>query len=278
MNVNFGVKLHNRFDAVLTDAKTGEVRQVAKAENVVLDQFFNIYWASYTNTSCLCLGTGTGTPKTTDTNLFNRVSTTNVGYGTLNRLSRTEWSKTYTYTYTENQVNYTLTEVGLGLDHASQNYPLLTHAMFTDAEGNPISIIKTNSDRLTITATVYLTLAWTKNNNGVYTNISTRGNIATACNPLIDYLPNDKYYENIINTWLLCNTSFYNSVTYSADTLPIINRNNFYISASYTSNIDHTTLTKRIRADTRILATSGNCKNPSTYLIRGISLTSGNKE
>ena len=34
MDVNFGVKLHNRFDAVVTDAKTGEVKQVAKAENV----------------------------------------------------------------------------------------------------------------------------------------------------------------------------------------------------------------------------------------------------
>ena len=271
MNVNFGVKLHNRFDAVLTDAKTGEVKQVAKAENVVLNQFFDIYWASYYTTTDLCLGTGTGTPKTTDTNLFNRVNTTSVGQGTRKRLSRTEWSKTYTYTYSENQVNYTLTEVGLAIDRAIDNYPLFTHAMFTDAEGNPISIIKTNSDRLTVTATVYLTLDWTKNNNGVYTNISTRGDLATACNPLIDYLPNDTYYANIIDTWLLCNDSFSPAITYSADTLPISNRNNFYIDASNSVTIDHTTLTKRLKAYNRILATSGNCKNPSTYLIRGIS-------
>ena len=52
--------------------------------------------------------------------------------------------------------NQTLTEVGIASGISS--WHLITHATIRDMNGNPISILKTSVDILTIYATVYITL------------------------------------------------------------------------------------------------------------------------
>lgn len=168
MKLDTGIRLHNRFDAVLVDAATGEVKQVCKAENLVTNAFYNtlIHDSSRGNWSYprdIVIGTGAGTPQASDTALFNQIysgSWTSVD-DQVHRLSDTEFYYQVTVTCTENQANGNLTEIGLSgyLDYYVESY-LFSHAMFTDSEGQPIIIEKTNTDRLIVTATIYVKLTY----------------------------------------------------------------------------------------------------------------------
>lgn len=168
MKLDTGIRLHNRFDAKLVDAATGEVKQVYKAENLVTDAFYDtlIHEPSRGNWSYprdIVIGTGAGTPQASDTELFNQIYS---GSGTsvdnrVHRLSDTEFYYQVTVTCTENQANGNLTEIGLsGYSDYYVNPYLFSHAMFTDSEGQPIIIEKTNTDRLIVTATIYVKLTY----------------------------------------------------------------------------------------------------------------------
>lgn len=147
---NFIKSIHNRFDIEVIDSITGKVKQKAKAENIVLNQ----YWKYFTSgISYLAYGSGSGTPTATRTSLFNQInakspSTKNssVDYKSC------VYSRTYYITLSETEnVGVSLTEVGL----RKSSY-LVTHAMITDMNGNPISIKKTDTDIITIYATVFV--------------------------------------------------------------------------------------------------------------------------
>ena len=64
------VKVHNRFDFELADAKTGEVKQKCTCYNIVLDQYFRRLVSNSSTINAIMLGTGTGTPVVTRTSLF----------------------------------------------------------------------------------------------------------------------------------------------------------------------------------------------------------------
>lgn len=156
MNTKISLDVHNRFDAVLTNVKTGEQRHYT-AYNTVLDNYFAILRShtSLTNAGAgyLQVGTGTGTIATTDVSLFNRLlgkSLTELG---VTCLSHTRFERKATVTFTETEAIGNLTEVGVAT--STTDNTLVTHAFFTDGEGNPISIPKTNTDRLTVTVTIY---------------------------------------------------------------------------------------------------------------------------
>lgn len=73
-NLKNNLTVHNKFELTLKDAKTGRVKQVAYAENIVVDQFYGFLAHDNGNKSSmfqyLAIGTGQGTPATTDTALF----------------------------------------------------------------------------------------------------------------------------------------------------------------------------------------------------------------
>ena len=291
IDVNVGIKLHNRFDAVLTDAETGEVKQVAKAENVVTNYFWNncLSTASYLR---LALGTGTGTPSVNDTNLFHYLGRWGVSWyesdGVLQRNSPTTWSHTWTRTATEDQANGDLTEVGFGRSGSSGESDswgtysitnLYTHALFTDAENNPIVIHKTNSDRLTITATLYLTLEQTNDpSNGIYMTINYRNinNITVNCDPRVPFVSGDSYYLSPIYMWMIRGGSMSTYMYVDWNSLPTFGSsmkrsylfNNSEAATTYT--YDYSTMTVRNKLVNRALSTALNCITPSTYLIRSI--------
>lgn len=145
---NVHVGIHNRFDIEVFDSVSGKIRQKAQAFNVILDQF----WSGATGNGYIWYGTGTGTPAATDTGLFGttyKVEATQDATGT-------DWDNGVCYTRTKiilsetTSVGVTISEVGVG-----SNSKLGTHALLQDMNGNPISITKTNSDIVTIYATVY---------------------------------------------------------------------------------------------------------------------------
>ena len=157
MQSKAGIVLHNKFQFRLIGAD-GTVKQEGKAQNVVLNSYYNNlpnYIELFYN--CIQLGTGTGTPAASDTSLFNKIAGKEYDSSTLvTPLGNNQYSWSVSVTFTENEANGKLTEVGL----CDYEWRLYTHAMITDSEGHTIVIEKTNTDRLTVTATLYLTLTF----------------------------------------------------------------------------------------------------------------------
>lgn len=149
---NIGLKIHNRFDIKVKDAKTGEVIEKGQAENIVLDRMYDRLLAFDDYFNYIIFGSGTGTLDASRTTLFNRVGGKSASTDSLVRSYPTStWTRTINLGISEYNGN-TLTEIGIGDGSTNIN----THAMITDAVGNPISIEKTNLKIIDIYATVYV--------------------------------------------------------------------------------------------------------------------------
>lgn len=172
MKAEYGVALHNKFEIQVV-AADGTVKQEITAYNVVL----NRYYTDLSNNTTmyfgrLYLGTGTGTPSVTDTGLFTQLTTKNFEFSTtdVTFIDVNSYSVATTLTFTETEAVGLITELGIG----NRSSVLYTHAMITDAEGNIIAINKTNTDRLIITLTLYLTL-------NVPSNVVSYHGLSTDC-------------------------------------------------------------------------------------------------
>ena len=69
------MRLHNRFDIEIIDAKTGEIKQKAFAENVILNNWWSVIESNGIPFGNLAFGSGSGTPSASDTALFNYEAT-----------------------------------------------------------------------------------------------------------------------------------------------------------------------------------------------------------
>lgn len=146
------LNIHNYFDAKLENTKTGAVKMF-KAYNQVQDNWFAKLRDSGRNRIAknISVGDGTGTMSLSRTTLFHRLLGKSVTEESSEVLSHTRFKRVVSVLFTESEAVGNLTEVGL----CSGTTNIVTHALFTDSEGNPITIPKTNTDRLTITATVF---------------------------------------------------------------------------------------------------------------------------
>lgn len=154
--------IHNRFDIEVIDSITGEVKQNAFAENIVLNALWDRLLAPNTYFNFIHYGTGTGTLAATRTSLF-----TFLGAKTVSA-SPSYGEKTLTYDFVagwvssrkkiqiapEEHVGSEFKEVGIGWSATASN--LVTHALLKDMNGNPITIVKTNTDVINIYATVFV--------------------------------------------------------------------------------------------------------------------------
>ena len=156
MEVKVKPKIHNRFDIFKKNIATGEEKQVAYAENIIL----NTMWTRLCNFQAyfayIAYGTGSGELSVARTALFTHeglkaVTSVEKLYG----MPTSSWRQKIELGLTDS-VGKTLTEVGINYDSSAGH--LVTHALLRDMNGNPISILKTNVDILTIYATVYFTL------------------------------------------------------------------------------------------------------------------------
>lgn len=156
MKAKVGVNFHNRFDIV----KNGE--WVGYAENIILNQMYNRICNFNSYFVNIHFGAGSGTPTPERTSLFNHLGTkTAVVEETIKALPTSKVTKKIVL-MPEEYVGQTITEVGVAYGSSASN--LVTHAMIKDAEGNPLSIDKTDIDVIEIYATVFVTLI---DSNGV---------------------------------------------------------------------------------------------------------------
>lgn len=148
------LKIHNYFDAKLENTKTGKVTTF-KAYNQVQDNWFAKLRDSSSDyiARSISVGDGTGTMSLSRTTLFHKLSGKSVTEESSEVLSHTRFKRVVSVLFTELEAVGNLTEVALCLGMSGNQ--IVTHALFTDSEGNPITIPKTNTDRLTITATVF---------------------------------------------------------------------------------------------------------------------------
>ena len=145
--------IHNRFDIEVRDARTNALKQKAQAFNVICDNLWK-YMPYYFN--YIAYSNGSGTPSPSDTTTFGTLYTssssehelvTDIASGVSRRTRKAVLDE-------KTSVGVTITEVGLS-NSKSSGY-LCTHAMLQDMNGNPISITKTDTDIVTIYATVYV--------------------------------------------------------------------------------------------------------------------------
>lgn len=157
LKVELQCSIHNRFDIEVIDALTGEIKQRAYAENIILNALWTRMFSPGNYFSYIHYGTGTGTLSAARTSLF-----TFLGYGTpatAEDVVRYDYSNCYASLTRKIQLSEitaagsTLTEVGIG--YSTTAATLCTHAMLKDMNGNTISIAKTNTDIINIYATVF---------------------------------------------------------------------------------------------------------------------------
>lgn len=154
------ISIHNRFDIEVVDTMTGAIKQVVQAENVVLDRMWSYYLGAGSQSAIIDtyinIGTGSGSPSPSDVGLFTylRSYETNTRTSELNDLKNVISFSSKAIMLPEHNVGSVITEVGIG--YGNSNAYTLTHAMLKDMNGNPISIVKTDTDQITITSTFYI--------------------------------------------------------------------------------------------------------------------------
>ena len=193
--------IHNRFDVEVRDAKTGELKQKAFAENILLDTLFSTVawhapygsgWAAY-----IAIGMGTGTLDRTRTTMFNKIAHgegTNATY--IYDDANKVFSKRIQWTISETQYNgSTITEIGVG-QYWINNYQfyLCSHALLKDMNGNTASIIKTDTDIITFYATVYAVVPNTFDSGAIKTFPGYQTSLVLYLLGSITWPTNDTFY------------------------------------------------------------------------------------
>lgn len=240
MNINVGIKLHNRFDIEVKDTRTGEIVQRAQAENIVLNSMFDWLMNTGSNTtyvyaySRIAYGSGTGAVSATRTSLFNKIGlkTKTVVEFVHNQSPTPSYCKSKIVIPPEDNVGATITEVGLV---ANFTEILLTHALIKDAEGNQISIgPKTDTQEITIYSTVYATVTLPE---GMLLTIPTNGN--ALLHKLIGSGQSSLTYTNSSGTRLECHVFSDKTATNQSNlynTGSIANKTNFAFTVQDTAN------------------------------------------
>lgn len=160
ININEKIGIHNRFDIEVVDARTKEIKRKARAFNVITDGLYDVFFTQRTQSTyfpAYCeqirYGRGNGTPASSDTALFSQiaaVSASNDDMG-IDYENRVAYSRRKIVLDESTAVGETITEVGIGTSNT-----LCSHALLEDMNGNPVSITKTDTDIITIYATVYV--------------------------------------------------------------------------------------------------------------------------
>lgn len=157
MDITGKVNIHNKFDIVVRDAKTGEQKECYEAYNIVKNYCYDRILNDPTSLwKYIAYGSGTGTPSPTNSTLFNFLGSVPATRDSLTYGMPTTVA-VFTGRIASNQaVGQLITEIGLAASSSSSS--ILTHALIKDSAGNPIAIQKTDQDIIDIYATVYFNL------------------------------------------------------------------------------------------------------------------------
>lgn len=182
VNVKLNASIHNRFDIEVVDAKTGKVKQKAQAFNVICDNLWNRLLNGDSYFEYIHYGSGTGVPSSGDTALFGYINGASVAAAEKKWVVKAGIAHV-TGKITLNEtvaVGETLTEVGIA--SSSTSTTLCTHAMLQDMNGNPVSILKTDTDIINIYATVFL--HWNCDNETLFISPSYAPNTSRGNTPM----------------------------------------------------------------------------------------------
>lgn len=161
--VGIKAKIRNRFDFHVEDIATGE-KQILTAHNRVLNQMWTYLCNGSSWAGHLHFGRGTGELSDERNTLFARISSKALS----SHESRIDMPISYRtrkiVLNPEEFVGEIITEVGIGASATVTS--LVTHALLEDAEGNPISLEKTDTMVVTIYATVYADMSDAENAYG----------------------------------------------------------------------------------------------------------------
>lgn len=152
------MSIKNEYVLELYD-KDNKLKDKAYAYNLVTDTL----WKQFFSSSCapflrIHIGTGSGTPSTADLRLFTFLAAAETSRKSIQYAYPTS-TAVYTATFPASASSVgTLTEVGFSRSGSNNDNLLTTHAMLQDSEGNPITINKTDTDTLIVTATVHVTV------------------------------------------------------------------------------------------------------------------------
>lgn len=178
MNLKNKVNIHNRFDIEVRDAKTGLLKKSFTSYNIVLNQMYTRLCGGLSYFVNIHFGSSTGTLSATRTSLFSHLGTkAAVDEEIVKAIPLSIWKRKIVLN-PEEFVGSTISEVGIA--YGATNTNLVTHSLLKDSEGNPISIIKTDVDVITIYATVFVTFD-NSNPNLVYIGMP-------SSNALVNYL------------------------------------------------------------------------------------------
>ena len=162
MQKNINVGIHNSFDFVVRDAKTEKVIKEYRAENILLNNFWNGicggHSARYAMYRYIHFGSGDATPMPTDTALTTYVGYKDAGYPSVDMLDSTDMAsgimkiKKSVRLEEAEHVGETISEIGFA---SATSTSLNTKALVKDMNGNVISILKEAGVIIDIFATVY---------------------------------------------------------------------------------------------------------------------------
>ena len=156
MEIKQNVNIHNRFDVHIDNIETGEHREFV-GYNIILNQMWTRLCGGSSYFGYIHFGEGTGTPTSDRTSLFSRLGTKSaVTEEIIKAFPVSSWKRKIVLN-PEEYVGETITEVGIAYGSSASN--LVTHTMLKDSEGNPISFTKSDTDIVTIYATVFITFA-----------------------------------------------------------------------------------------------------------------------
>lgn len=163
----------NTYEFTLIDEKTGNIKQKVISHNLITNGFWlslnkDSYYTNNAGFSGISLGSGTGTPSEEDNTLFSLLWGPKSFSQTTRKLSENKRSAEIIMSLTlpaNHDYIGTVTEaglIGLGVDsdgvYWSGYGKLYSHCLLKDAEGNPISIAKTENDKLKITVTLRINI------------------------------------------------------------------------------------------------------------------------
>lgn len=143
------INLHNNFTVKVYNDK-GDIREY-KAYNTVTNYGLSQLCSGSGYPLTISLGSGSGVPSVNDKSLFKSLGSYTATQSI--KIEDNTAEVTLQYTLLETALaNTDITEIGIG-----SNGSLYTHAMFTDALGENITIHKGAVERMTITAIAYIT-------------------------------------------------------------------------------------------------------------------------
>lgn len=223
LNTELKTNIHNKFKIEVRNVVTKEIKQEGFAENIVLDRMYSRLMSFNSFFTRIHVGGGTGTLSPTRTTLFSPIANKEaVVDEKVKDYPVSSVTKKIQFGTTE-QNGKTFTEVGISESTSAIN----THALIKDAEGNPLSITKTDIDVVTIYATIYFELIENPNSDGKFNQIVNN-------NMLVSYVIDNNNFTPSLWLGRIGGGNLYNYINYRQSTHSLtrtsdsINRKNTY--------------------------------------------------